>query len=191
MSEFIAAPAYRLYICPISDGAGSRRDREQEAVGTLIAEVFGPDTILAHTPEGAPFIVGHPDTKISISHSGSVCLLAVGQSPYINKSPYINIGVDIESPRRQLLKVATRFLSAGEKRLADAAPDEDTLLQILLKLWTVKEAVYKAALTPGLPLAEITVAPTFTAATARGNEFSITFHPLPDGQQIAVACKER
>lgn len=185
MSEFIAAPAYRLYICPISDGAGSRRDREQEAVGTLIAEVFGPDTILAHTPEGAPFIVGHPDTKISISHSGSVCLLAVGQSPYIN------IGVDIESPRRQLLKVATRFLSAGEKRLADAAPDEDALLQILLKLWTVKEAVYKAALTPGLPLAEITVAPTFTAATARGNEFSITFHPLPDGQQIAVACKER
>lgn len=184
MSEFISTAYCQLYLCPIPDGAGSRRDREQAAVRELIAEAFGPDTLLGHTPEGAPFIVGQPDTKISISHSGTVCLLAVGHSPYIN------IGVDIESPRRQLLKVAPRILSTTEKQLADAAPDEDSLLQLLLKLWTAKEAVYKAALSLGLSLAEIAVAPTFTSATARGTEFSLTFRSLPDGQQIAVACRE-
>lgn len=184
MSEFAANLTYRLYMRPISDGAGSRRDREQAAVSALIAEAFGPDTILGHTPEGAPLIVGQPDTKISISHSGTACILAV------SRAHHINIGVDIESPRRQLLKVAPRILSTTEKQLADATPDEDSLLQILLKLWTAKEAVYKAALSPGLPLAEIAVAPTFTSATARGTEFSLTFRSLPDGQQIAVACRE-
>lgn len=185
MSEFISTAYCRLYLCTIPDGARSRRDCEQAAVRELIAEAFGPDTLLGHTPEGAPFIVGQPDTKISISHSGTVCLLAVGHSPYIN------IGVDIESLRPQLLKVAPRFLSVDEKRRADAAPDEDSLLQLLLKLWTAKEAVYKAALTPGLPLTEITVSPTFTTATARGTEFSLTCRTRPDGEHIAVACKER
>ena len=77
MSEFISTAYCQLYLCPIPDGAGSRRDREQAAVRELIAEAFGPDTLLGHTPEGAPFIVGQPDTKISISHSGTACILAV------------------------------------------------------------------------------------------------------------------
>ncbi len=127
---------------------------------------------------------GHPDLRISISHSTNHCLLAVGNSPHIN------IGVDIESPRPQLLRVAQRFLTPAEEDSANLCCDETLKLGLLLKYWTAKEAVYKAALTPGLALKEIHITPDFTSAQARGSKFSLFWHSLPAGETIALACLE-
>lgn len=184
MSKLTDTPAYRLHITRIPENAGTRRDCEKAATRSLIAEVFGDSITLAHTPEGAPMIEGHPEIRISLSHSKDFCILATGNRPNIN------IGVDIESARQQLLRVAPRFLTQTENRLAGETSDAQAKLELLLKLWTIKEAVYKSALTPGLSLTEISAAADFRSAQARGRSFSITLHSLPAGEQIAVATEE-
>lgn len=95
---------------------------------------------VAHTSEGAPYLPMLPDKSISISHSRDLCALAIAPAG-------MSIGVDIESEREQLRRVAPRVLSLGELRLYDDGADG------LLKAWTLKEALYKAALTPGLDFA--------------------------------------
>ena len=180
----LTAGCCRLYLCPVPDTAGSRRDCEKAAVESLIAQALGEGMELTHSPEGAPSVSGHPELRISISHSASHCLLAVGNSPHIN------IGVDIESPRPQLLRVAQRFLTPAEEDSANLCCDEPSRLGILLKYWTAKEAAYKAALTPGLALQEIHIAPDFTSAQARGSKFSLFWHSLPACETIALACLE-
>ena len=66
---------------------------------------------------------------ISIAH----CFpLAVGAM-----HKHVPIGIDIEKPREQLLNIRDRFLNQQE---ADYAGED---LEILCKLWTGKEALYK------------------------------------------------
>ncbi len=48
-----------------------------------------------------------------------------------------SVGIDIERPRAQLLKIAPRFLSEDEKEIAGEDPD------LLCHFWTGKEALYK------------------------------------------------
>lgn len=181
MTELTAGCCH-LYLCPVTPTAGSRRDCEKAAVESLIAKALGEGMRLTHNAEGVPAVSGHPELRISISHSASHCLLAVGNSPHIN------IGVDIESPRPQLLRVAQRFLTPAEEDSANRCGDETLKLGLLLKYWTAKEAVYKAALTPGLALKEIHIAPDFTSAQARENKFSLAWHSLAAGEVIALAC---
>lgn len=124
----------RLYVCRLGDAA-SRRDAEVQAVEALLRRAFGERCVLSHDSEGAPFIAGS-DVSISISHSRTHAALAVcGRCP---------VGVDIETRRPQLARVAPRVLSPAELEAYGAEPDG------LLRAWTLKEALYKAALTPGV-----------------------------------------
>ncbi|MGM9846231.1 MAG: 4'-phosphopantetheinyl transferase family protein [Muribaculaceae bacterium] len=128
----------RVWIAPIPQGAATaRRERERMAVAAVLRHIFGGDTTIAHTADGAPSLPQHPGLLISISHCRSLCAVAIAEGPAL-------IGIDTEEPRPQLERVAPRVLSAAE--MAIYAPVSDGLLQA----WTLKEALYKAALTPGL-----------------------------------------
>lgn len=61
--------------------------------------------------------------------------------------------------------------------------------EILLRLWTIKEAVYKAAATPTLPFPAIQTNPQLTRATTPASAF--TLHPIPHpASTITVAITE-
>lgn len=173
-------PDYELHITAIEENAPSRRAAEKEAEGLLLAAALGEGTQTGHSKEGAPFIKGREELKISLSHSKRLCLLAIGKG----NTP---IGVDIENPRAQLLRVRDRFLSASEAAVLDATATPSDIMARLTRLWTVKEAVYKAALTPGLSLNEIETAPDMLSATARGKVYRLHTLLLPPDNQVAIA----
>lgn len=131
----------QVYHCPIPPGERSMRHRrEVAAIRSLIDDAIGPDALLCHHDDGAPYIAGS-EVSISISHSIDTAVLAVDR----HGRP---IGVDIESWRDSLRNVASRLLSVDEQRWAS----DDNLL---LTAWTIKEAVYKALRPTGISMLEI------------------------------------
>ena len=135
----------------------SRREREKAAVGQLVSRVLGVDVTISHREDGSPVAVGFAG-EVSISHSRDYVAVAT--------HPRMRIGVDIEQPRAQLVRVRAKFVA-----------DEETFesLDELLHAWTAKEAVYKAAGQRGLSLTEIVVDIARGTATARGRRYSVSF----------------
>lgn len=104
---------------------------------------------IGHYENGAPFNMHDSSARISITHTKG--LLAVAQLP---KTPECDLrvfnersamGIDAERlDREQVIKLRPRFLTEKEMELTgkDVAPN--------IIAWTAKEAMYKAAMTPGL-----------------------------------------
>ena len=180
MKTQIETDDYTIYLTGIESGPESltRHEREQMAAADLIHTAFGPEAKKSHYPDGAPFITGYTDIPVSLSHSTSSCLLAVGKNSQV-------IGADIESPRPQLRRVCSRFLNSAEQlRLTEEDNTASAAMNFLLKCWTAKEAVYKAARTPGLGLTEISISQDFTRANARGQWYDLAFHDAPATEEI-------
>jgi phosphopantetheinyl transferase len=74
-----------------------------------------------------------PHPRLSLSHSGDLAV-AVG----LREAYAAGVGVDLERDRDVPPRAARFFLSESEDRPADQ--------RLLLELWTVKEAVFKADL---------------------------------------------
>lgn len=181
MTEIIEGVSYMVYLTPITaKGNDSRSEREQAASRRLLSTVFGEKAMKGHHADGAPFIVGREDIPISISHSSSTFLLAVGKTG-------CRIGADIESARPQLERVKSKFLTADESQRKDRIKDADAGMDFLAKCWTAKEAVYKTARTPGLGLTEIEVSADFSRADARENRYTLSYHSSDTGETICVA----
>lgn len=145
--------------------ASNRRRAEIAATYSIISETFGADAVIGHDATGVPYIEGCPYIHISISHCADMVAVAVNRNKII--------GIDIEFWRPKLLKVKDRFLTADELRRI-ASPRE------LLQAWTVKEAVYKAARIPGLPLLDIRLPhPGSSMAGAIGNDGMRWFNMYP------------
>lgn len=156
--------------------AGTGREGERHTVSLLLPELFremDPATLCVdHTPEGKPLIPGYSG-HISISHGGGTAIIA--------RNDHTPIGIDIEAPRPQLERVMRRFV--GDK---DFIRGDRPLLDWLLALWTAKEAVYKAASTPGLALAAIAIVNPCLAVLPDGREYHLTTYPC-DGNLITLA----
>lgn len=150
MISSIDGCGWAVYLTPLSHEAAIRRQAEVEAVQTLVRHVFGAEATLCHQPNGAPFIAGR-QCPISISHSRKLAALAVAQDGY-------KIGIDVEEPREQLLQVARRFLSEAENTLFGND------LGLLLRAWTLKEALYKAHGRAGIDLRHDIYLPPVLAA---------------------------
>ena len=146
--------------------------RHTTPVGIKVDEVFGMDNksgkvwielarqiyceqgepnyrVIEHFESGAPFLEGYPG-RISITHTSHFfCVASLPKTPEVDLavfSPRAALGVDAEPlDRNQVLKIRSKFLS--EKELS-SIPEENLPENILA--WTSKEALYKAALTPGL-----------------------------------------
>lgn len=104
---------------------------------------------IGHFPDGAPYISGLP-ARISLTHTKG--LLAVAFLPKTPEAdlalfnPRTSMGIDAERiDREQVLKIREKFLSEEELGIVN---DKDILKNIIA--WTSKEALYKAALTPGI-----------------------------------------
>lgn len=145
----------------------NRAQVERHAIAELVAEAFGSDAIYSHHTDGAPLVEGREEA-ISVSHCRGLATLAVSRAA--------SVGIDAETPRVQLQRVSEKFLNRAEGRPTD--------LGTLLRLWTAKEAVYKAARTPGLSLTDIIVSTDH--ATALGHNYSITFFEITPAL-VAVA----
>ena len=118
----------------------SAREREQVTVHNLVKEITASRFTLTHDEHGAPRLIGcscRPPGDLSVTHCAEGAAIAY--------SDHHIVGIDMETPRQQLERVKERFLSADELEIY-------TGIDLLLKAWTAKEAVYKAAHTPGLPL---------------------------------------
>lgn len=159
----VAIGSTDVYIAPIAPGAGddllsgataaalaavegvksARRRCELLATWRLAASVFGRDVVIGHDPLGVPFIEGRR-THISISHCADCVVIAVNDKTVV--------GVDAEVWRPQLLRVRERFLTPAEAVLPISRA-------ALLQAWTIKEAVYKAAMMPGLSFQDIHLPP--------------------------------
>jgi phosphopantetheinyl transferase len=128
----------RVYLTTISQTEDqSRREAERAAVMQILRHVFGEDVELDHAPSGAPILRADDfDGYVSVTHCQAYAAVAVDLT-----SP---IGLDLEQPRKQLATVAPRVLSPSEMTIYAGRQ------QGLLQAWTLKEALYKAALTPGL-----------------------------------------
>lgn len=169
-----------IRIVPIPEDASlTRRQREQAAVASLITEILGAPAELAHTPEGAPFLPARPDLAISVTHSQTHAAVAIGAAGDI-------FGIDLEAPRPQLLRTASRFLSPH-----DILDTTRPRLTALLQAWTAKEAIYKALRAASLPLDAIRLNIPARQATVTANPlpatFTLTFRPAPDSQLLAIA----
>lgn len=213
----LSADGYIVYYTPLPPPSPltpstpqSRREREQSARRRLIAAVLGNGIEISHHTDGSPYIVATPSSAattpsltvrpISISHSPSTLALAVATSSTIT------IGIDVEAPRQQLERTASRFLSVDEKTRLDSLVDPAERIDYLLRCWTAKEAVYKAARTPGLPLAAIVTDRDFHTATiisspsaesadsataAPCRRYALTYRHLPTSETLCIAKTEK
>lgn len=151
-----------LLVAEIDNREGeTRRDAEKRVTMSLIHDALGAGTTLGHHESGAPYVIGS-DINISISHSRHYAAIAISAA-----SP---IGIDIEEQRRQLRRVAHRVMSEAElKSYAITDP-------LLLQAWTLKEALYKAALTPGLDFRRdiaLPLPPASPTAYVSGRPYSV------------------
>lgn len=164
-----------VHAAPLPAGIGrrQRREAETEAVGRLVADVFGLDARLSHTPAGAPYVEGF-DGSVSISHGCGLALLAVSWRAVI--------GIDIEGPRPTLRRVAARFLSPTELPVYSATD------RLLLQAWTSKEAVFKALGIDSLTIGEIILPedPCRTSFRIFGRDIEL-FHAATGDSLVTIA----
>jgi len=73
---------------------------------------------------------------ISISHSFDYCGVIICKS---------KVGIDIEKFRPKILNISKKFVSSSELKLI-----KENSIQNITKIWTIKEAVYKAFGQPGI-----------------------------------------
>ncbi|MDE6859121.1 MAG: 4'-phosphopantetheinyl transferase superfamily protein [Duncaniella sp.] len=174
----ITTDSYRIYMTSIPADDRPRRAREEESKLTLLREAFGDTTELSHDRFGAPYLCSHPGTHISLSHSTDTCVLAVSDTP---------IGVDIENWRPQLSRVAKKFLTPDELERLESLAEESHKTSFLLKMWTAKEATFKASQQSDLVLSEISVSADMAQAEANGTIFDITYPLLTPERVISVS----
>lgn len=124
-------------IAPIEPLEGeARRDAERRTALELVRRLTGQaDATIGHTAWGAPFIEQYPDISLSVSHSRRLAAVAI--------DPTRPIGLDIEEPREQLHRVASRFLAADELAILESITDREALTFELVQAWTIKEALVK------------------------------------------------
>lgn len=102
-----------------------------------------------HTTAGAPLLEGS-ECRISISHTkGMLVVASLPRTPECdleNFSTRTTLGVDTErADRQKTMAVRDKFLSDREQQLVH--PES---IEANVAAWTAKEALYKAALQPGI-----------------------------------------
>ena len=140
-----------VYVAPFlpEEIASGQIAAQKSAVGRLAGFTLGDGVSLSHRADGSPMADG-VGREISVSHCAGMAAMAVGADK--------RIGVDIETPRATLRRVARKFLS--EQELKAWTSDAD-----LLRAWTIKEALYKAAGRQGVDFANEVVLPEKSSST--------------------------
>ncbi|MDE6309528.1 MAG: 4'-phosphopantetheinyl transferase superfamily protein [Muribaculaceae bacterium] len=153
-----------LLTAPIEPHPGeSRRDAERRTVASLLSAHYGHPVTVEHDDIGAPRIARCRD-YISISHCRDMAVVAIANEP---------IGVDVETWREQLPRIADKFLTQAEQQAIG------TDHELLLRAWTTKEAVYKLYHRPGTPLRDIPLSSTSLLIT----------HPISSPDRVVTLAQ--
>ncbi len=155
--------ALRVIISPINRTELDRRSElERLIVSRIISNYISSKARIVHAPSGRPLLENADGLHISISHSADYVAVVFG--------PIEGIGIDVEQPRTQLARVAPRVLSGAEMAVYGRSES------LLLRAWTLKEALYKAALTEGVDFRRdivLPLSPDDTRATVCDRPFDI------------------
>jgi 4'-phosphopantetheinyl transferase len=95
---------------------------------------IAPHELLFHD-NGAPYL--NNQRFCSISHTTQYAAAAISDQ---------RIGIDVETYRERILRIAPKFTHKEEV----FALEEENKIQLLTRIWTAKEAIYKAFGTPGI-----------------------------------------
>lgn len=161
IKSFLLGPAM-IYALPLPEKRERTESRsiERAAVALIIEHLFGSNTVMSHTSDGAPYIADC-DKHISVSHSADYALLAISDSHCV--------GVDIEEWRPSLSRIASRFLAPSEFNIYSASN------ALLLQAWTAKEAIFKTLGIRSLTISEIILPqnPDTTSFSSHGQEITL------------------
>jgi 4'-phosphopantetheinyl transferase len=105
----------------------------------LLTDTVGPDaagTPLRARPGGQPYLAGHPDIGISMSHSGGTVAAAVGVGH--------PVGVDVQAPTAPSAGLVARCCTPDVADALAALPPARRDIE-LAAIWAVQEACVKAA----------------------------------------------
>ena len=80
--------------------------------------------------QGKPFL--NKQKGISISHSNEIVAVGISNE--------IDFGIDIQYKTDKIFKIKNKFLSKNETKFLDKTDD----LELLIKLWSAKESIFKA-----------------------------------------------
>ncbi|MDO4320128.1 MAG: 4'-phosphopantetheinyl transferase superfamily protein [Bacteroidales bacterium] len=165
----------RIVASAVDGGDAPRRTRERSTALRLASSLLGREVDIDHDDDGAPVVRGDA-VHISVTHSARIVAVAV--------DPLHRIGIDIEDVRaRQLRLVAPRVLSHDELTLWGGSDVS------LTRAWTLKEALYKAAVVPGADWrADLCLPHALDGRKARacGLEYDVIYAGELDGALLTV-----
>ena len=113
-------------IAVVEGFANARRRCEALAWRAIVRREIGANVVISYDEYGAPR-VDVPSTFISVSHSRGVVAVLISEH---------QCAVDIEDAERDFAKVAERYLSPAEYRVAEQ-------YDLFAEMWCAKEALYK------------------------------------------------
>jgi phosphopantetheinyl transferase len=106
----------------------------------LALQALGPEELspagLLKLPSGRPYFA-ELNVQVSLAHAWPYAVAIIHNQ---------TVGIDIELPRTQLSRIQHKFVSEEEAQWAAETPN-------LCRLWTAKEALYKAYGQPGIGFA--------------------------------------
>jgi 4'-phosphopantetheinyl transferase len=126
----------------------------------------------AEGPYGKPYLSGLPGPHFNVSHSGAFALIGLSEGR--------PVGVDIERMRfsGDELNVAQNYFSTAEYRALQGL-EQEAMLSVFYKIWTCKEAVFKAC---GSGILE-----HVKSLTVELNKDRFAFDPKPEYAHPALA----
>lgn len=116
----------------VEGGQYPTQAEQKEMAHKLLQRLVDFNCTVEHEPSGAPYILGRPDLKVSISHCREAVAVAVDAERMV--------GIDVECRRKVSRSLMERVCTPEEMAVIDAAGDGE---MAFLRFWTRKEAVLK------------------------------------------------
>lgn len=101
-----------------------------------LLENENPELTIEYDLKGKPFL--NKQRGISISHSNEIVGIGISNE--------IDFGIDIQYKTDKILKIKNKFLSKNESNFLGKTDD----VELLIKLWSAKESIFKALGKEGL-----------------------------------------
>lgn len=140
---------------------------------------------MEHRESGEPYIEGHEDIRVSLSHSGNIICAAYSDAL---------IGIDVEKKAELREKVLSRAYNAYERRYVEGFSDPEEKRAAFYKVWTVKEAAAKSM---GEGLSSVMLMSACdekgiigSFVCKDGSKVYIKSLLMPDGSAVSVACED-
>ena len=145
--------------------------------------VADAEMCFAEGEHGKPYLPRRPDVQFSLSHSGTLAMCAVADSP---------VGCDVQRVSPRSLRLAERFFSAEEQRIIFSLSSEDARQAMFYRIWTLKESFIKCTgLGLSMPLDAFDLFPEGDAVVLRRAEdagrYAFTL-PDPGADGYFAAC---